>query len=214
MFSLKKLISTVLAFSMCISIGNTVFASNAKSFTQNPNIKVINNSKQISDQSIEELVSDVNASLIYDNGTIVPIGFDITIDDIKASTKSKNSVDGNTYRVALRSKVEAGAGDKNNEGVTATIYLALTWTDVTGPENILESIEGNVDVTEGTIKSSSVSYANKGFANTTKTTNLGTKTSFSKNINAIIFSPTSTYKVLFENAKWALSVKVSPSIFD
>lgn len=78
------------------------------------------------------------------------------VEDITSNTKSKTSAQ--EYQVSIRSKIEFDADSKNNEGVSASIYIVIRWIDNPFGNNVFESIEGNVDIDKGPISSSKVVY--------------------------------------------------------
>lgn len=181
---------------------------------QKAEVKIVNNSENITDDAISELVRDVNTSFVCNDGTIIPTDTTITINDISPlSIQSNNS---KKYQIDVKSniKVEADSDNKNNEGVTASIHIKLYWDDVLGPENIFHSVEGHVDITQGTIKDSTVTYGALGVPATINTLNLGTKTSFKQNVNIIAQTPTANYVVYFKDAVFQLNVSVTPSVMD
>lgn len=207
---LKRFTITALAVAMCLSLGTTSFAS-APEAVQNPNVRVINQSEHISAQEIQKLSDSVSASFVKEDGTVIPLDAEITIEDVATNTRSA----GNTYRASVRakSKVSSGSNDKNSQGVTASAYASLTWTDNLGILNDLTYIEGNVDITKGVMTSSLAEYGdgNQWLYKTKHT--IGKKTSFSKSVNLQVGQPKLVYTVSFKDAGY-LAVTVMPSIFD
>lgn len=211
---LKRILAVVMTMTICVNLGITALAT-SETVESEENIKVVNYSETISEQEIQEIVDDVKASLVYEDGTIVPIETTITIKDVETITSTLRSSDSsNTYAVTANSKVESDADSKNNEGVSASIYLGLVWQDVLGPNNILESVSGYVNVTKGTIESSTVKYGAAGEAGSWTTLELGKQTSFAKSVNMEAYIPHATYTVYFEGATFYLNVSVTPTIFD
>lgn len=214
MLKIKRILAVVISMTICANLGITALATN-ETVDAEENVKVVNYSETISEQEIQEIVNDVNASLAYEDGTIVPVETTITIKDVETSVgKLRNSDSLNTYAVAASSKIESDADSKNNEGVSASIYLELVWQDVLGPNNIFETVSGYVDITQGTINTSYVSYGGVGDAGSWRELDLGNQTSFSKNVNIVANTPSASYHVIFKGAVFELNVSVTPSIFD
>lgn len=207
---LKRFTITALAVAMCLSLGTTSFAS-APEAVQNPNVRVINQSEHISAQEIQKLSDSVSASFVKEDGTVIPVETEITIEDVATNARSA----GNTYRASVRanSKVSSGSNDKNSQGVTASAYAAITWTDVPGIYNNLDYIEGNVDITKGVMSSSKAEYGDSKHWMDKMTYPIGKKTSFSKSVDLQVATPYLVYTVFFKDAGY-LEVKAKASVFD
>lgn len=142
---------------------------------------------------------------------MIPLDAEIIIEDVDTNSRSA----GNTYRAAVRaqSKVVSNSNDKNSEGVTASIYAAITWTDNLGLLNSLDYIEGNVDITEGEMTTSAAEYGDGNHWNKSKKYTIGKKTSFSKTPGMQAFKPQLYYTAYFKDAGY-LKVKVTPSLIN
>lgn len=212
MIKLKNFAAIALAFAISSGLSTVGFASTTQNYSDNPNVRVVNHSTQISEQALQELVNDINVSMEYDDGSVIPVNSVITVEDITSNNKSKTGAQ--EYQVSVRSKIESDADSKNNEGVSASIYLELRWIDNPFGNNVFESIEGNVDIDKGTISSSKVVYCDMLTAAANKNLNLGTKTSFYKYLGYEAFQPHASYHVKFVDATWELNVSVTPTFVD
>lgn len=200
--------STLLGFNL------TAMAADSLACAGEQDVKVVNLAKNISPESIQEIVNDVSATLVHTDGSVVQLETTITIEDVtQTPLRMLEAPSANTYQVRATSKVESDSDNKNDEGVSASIHLSMRWTDVPGPQNILESLWGSVDLSKGRIESSRVQYGDALRGGRT-TKNLGTQTSFSLNLNSLETSPTAVYQVYFVGASFYLNVSVTPSIWD
>lgn len=208
---IKKLVPIFLTVILCVSSIETVSAATPK----NANVQVINRSSTISERALDELANDISASLTYEDGTSVPVETTVIVEDVDRQMAKESGFDvSNTYRVTAETKVESDSDNKNNEGVNASVHISLYWEDRLGPNNYFKSVEGGINLIQGTISSSQLRYgdATRMILDTIK--NLGTKRSFNVYVNEEVYAPHAIYYVYFEGAIFHLDVSVTPTIFD
>lgn len=213
---MKKLTSIFFAVVLCVNTTATALAATpVECYNENENVQVINRSSSISEQALDELANDISASLTYDDGTSVPVATTVIVEDVDRQTAKENRLNAsNTYRVTAETKVESDSDNKNNEGVNASVHISLYWEDRLGPNNYFKSVNGGINLIQGTISKSILRYGDLNRTINDTVMNLGAKRSFNVSVNKEVFAPHASYHVFFDGAIFELNVSVTPSIFD
>ena len=221
---MKKILSFIMIGSVLLS-SSTMWAQE-KEVAFEEKVKVINLTENITDECIDEITDSVSASLVYQDGTMVPTDMVITIEDI-SNTNSRNisNLIEKRYQVTVEASVSEVTDEANarkivndsaykNGDVVASATLQIIWTDVFGPENILNEVSGTLEVVSGTVKSGTVKYGD-GFYSAVGWTekNVGSRKSFTYNPNETAFIPTADYWVYFKDELFGLHLSVSSSLF-
>ncbi len=209
MFKIKKIMSLALACSMVLSMGATAFAEDQES----SNLEIITLTNNISQQTINEITSDLGASIVYDDGSVVDIPAIVTIEEIFATTR--NLSDLNRYAVTLSAKWDTDCADKNTNNTSASATLKLRWFDGPGLENVLEYVETTLDLTKGEVEKGTLEYGN-GWLNVShwKSEDVGSSSKVQVYPNLTLQDPSARYILRFKNDTASLLLKVSASIFD
>ena len=212
MKELRIVVILTLIASLCLGLNTKVYA--AETYPNITTSTIVNDSNTINDEVIAELLQDIDAVLIYEDGSIVPLETEVVIEDISTNRFSRSN-EGNTYSVRSTTKIDTKSADKNSEGVTASITMQLKWTDVPGIDNILESITGIISLEKGTIKETKVQYGNAyEMARAQSQIFYGNIYGFYKDIDLVTFAPWASCQIKFEDADYVLYVSVSSSVFD
>ena len=206
----KKMLSMVLAFGMVASMSATAFAAAQTMGQTSSKIEVVRLSDNISEQVITEITDGVECSLMYDDGTIVPIHSVVTIEEINTGSKSL----ADTYAVTLSSKIDSDSADKNSSNTTASATLKLVWTDGKGINNTIDEVSGTLDVVKGKVHSGTVRYGD-GWASAISwdKKDVGNKSSFSYSPNYGVPDPTADYSIAFKDELFSMSMSVSANVF-
>ena len=193
MSKFQKIFPIIIIFLALTSISYITFASSNKN---NKNIEVINNSQNITDETKNEIINEINNSLVNDNDNAT-----ITIND--------NDNENNIYDISVEKKIYSDAKTKNDEGVTASMLLMIELEDKKGPVNVLKNIKGEVDIynNSGKIEKSSITIGSIGTSY--HTIDLGKETNFDKDFDIPVTNINVIYSVLFENTKSELKTGVS-----
>lgn len=222
---IKKLLSTAVAIAMVTCMGTTAFAMDKSLGEIESNIEVINLSDNISIQTIQEIASSVESSLIYDDGTVVPVDAIVTIEDISITNYHSSEVSlQNSYKVTLDTsiseqtetpnsrKIDSDSDDKNGS-VVASATLELIWTDGPGLDNVIDKVSGNLTVEKGRVSDGEVRYGDgwRTIAFWTKK-DVGSASSFSYRPSITVPDPSAVYYVDFENETFGLSLRVSANV--
>lgn len=85
------------------SLNTNIFAENQNDIPTQSNI--VNLSNNITPRQIQEIVDDIDASLISEDGNIMPIDCNIKIEDIPSNTYDLNSINNKSYNVTIQAKV-------------------------------------------------------------------------------------------------------------
>ena len=206
----KKIVSSILVLTLCFGLPINVYAS--EDLKQNI-VSVINNSENIDENMIEEILETTSAALIYDDGTVIPLETEIVIEDIGSSEITRSG--GNIYSVTSTTKIDIESADKDDENVLATVTLQMIWEDVLGPVNKLVNYSGEIRVTKGTMKTVKISYGNAYEMADAECyeMNWSLKT-FYGDVNKNYVAPFVSCDVKFKDAKYSLYVMVKSSVFD
>lgn len=205
--------------------GTTVWAKE-KTIDVEDRIKVINLAENITDDCIDEITDSINAGLMYQDGTIVPVDTVITIEDISDSkARGISNTNENSYKVTVEAsvsendnmptsrKIVSDSGDKNGS-VEASATLQMIWTDVLGPNNILDQVSGTLTVKKGTVTLGIVKYG-EGYRSAIawKSRDVGAASSFEFNPNETYLDPAACYEIEFQEDFFSLYLTVHSSIF-
>lgn len=219
---MKKLLSTAVAIAMVTCMGTTAFAMDKALGEIESNIEVVNLSDNINIQTIQEIIRSVESSLIYDDGTVVPVDAVVTIEDI--STMNHRSSEVQSYKVTLDTsiseqietpnsrKIDSDSDDKNGN-VVASATLQLIWTDGPGLNNVIDKVSGTLTVKKGRVSDGEVRYGD-GWRSTILWTkkDVGSASSFSYRPGITVADPSAVYYVDFEDATFGLSLRVSANV--
>lgn len=211
----KRVLSLLMVGVMSLMIPTNVYAYerevNGKGKSEM--VSVVNNSSNIDNETLEEIIESVEASLVYNDGNVVPLETEIVVEDIGSNMLSRSA--GQTYSVRAATKVDIKAADKDDEGVIATVVLKMIWEDNPGVDNRLMSYNATFNVSKGSIKKVTIQYGNAyEMARAKKIEVYGNRYSYYSDVEKIYFAPFVSCDVQFVGANYSLYVMVKSSVFD
>lgn len=157
---MKKLVSLMIVFCMMIPLSIPVGKAAYAVEKDLPTIEVINNSKYVSDSQVERLKEGVKAEYTAPNGEVIPLDCTVTIEDIECDIMSRQS-GARSYAVTVSAtKDESNIGNLNGKNIVATASVTMTWTDVPGIKNTLDSLSGYITLKKGTVSNAICYYGN------------------------------------------------------
>lgn len=218
----KKFTSFALAICIVFSLCCTAFATTIPT-TAEPEVTVVNLSKSIAPQTLQEIVDSTGAQLVTDDGTIIPIDSVVTIEDCSVAEFSslKNvSPEQDAYKVTVSTtasddKVVSDSGDKNGAEFNVSATLQLIWVDGPGLDNVIKKVSGTLTILKGKVKDATYVEWGNGWQSALNwtTKRIGDKSSFTYYPNQTVACPASLYSVFVEGASVALTLKAYSSVF-
>ena len=210
MLKFKKMLSMALVVGMITSMSTNAFAAQATVEEVESNIEVIALSADISEETLDEITNSVEAGLVYDDGTTVPIDAVVTVEKMPSTSRSA----ANSYSVTLSSKIVSDSADQNSSKTNASATLQLVWTDGPGLQNSIDEVSGTLDIVKGKLTSGHVRYGD-GWRSAILWTdkNVGSASSFTYRPNMVVADPTADYSIGFEGEVFTMYLYVSANVF-
>lgn len=222
---MKKLISLLTLLCMMIPLCIPVVGAIAPQEENSAAVEVLNYSNYISEANVEALKDQVCATFTTASGEVIPLDCTVTIEDVNNGPSAYSMAGSRSYAITVSAeqKIKSNSeSDNNRNGVTATAYLTMYWTDNPGPKNTIDFLSGSIDVTKGTIENAKVwakESHNRPIVNPL-TYEIGTSTRFSFVVHyttgALDGGVHACYSTWFKewNGPSTLTVCVSPTVWD
>lgn len=224
---MKKLISLVISLGMLFSMSANVFAyaddtdmkisgtTSNRTAAESSEITIMNFSKSISSEELQEIVHGTDACMVFEDGTVVPVAYVVTIEDVATPRNMAESQ--NTYKVTVSADVSEDKMDNDagvmNGNVTASATLELLWTDVPGVNNVIKRIKGTLTLHKGTVEVATVRYGDTWVTPLQwipiDVTGMSSFTYFP---NVTTIAPGTGYTIIFEEAVFSLYLRASSFI--
>ena len=149
----KTLFKFALITLSTVALNCSVFAQTSD---VSPQIHVISTVDGISEETIKNSITE---NLVDEDGNKTPMDVNVSIKELPSSRTNGNSEKKYSMEVyASTSKVETNTYDVNKNSITATGYLRMDWTDVTGPKNTMDELSGYWNASKGNITSCRLQY--------------------------------------------------------
>lgn len=209
---------------LAVSVSTSAFAHEYE-LIHPKNVKVSANlfSNHVDDALIDRIQDNVSVEVRDADGNLQDWGYDVELFELpmkRTETGEKK------YAIQVRAnhndiysqqtyKSESNSGDYNKDGVSCSVFVRMEWTDGEGANNTIDSITGEVTMSEGECYSGKIAW---GKLHNHLDSSEATRSPYSFTVYPNFTARTlhGHYQVNVDEPKtsYDVTVCVSPSIFD